>query len=88
MSAIIGRTYPGQTHAYDLGKFLFSDEPGDAARGWVASFLRVRYETDDEYEGLLQAMDDTLEPAFKTPAPKASPLSKSPSLLTGWTIRI
>lgn len=64
-----GHTLDRQT-AYDLGKFLFSDEPGDAARGWVASFLRVRYETDDEYEGLLQAMDDTLGTPFKIPTPK------------------
>jgi len=60
--------------AYDLGKFLFSDEPGDAARGWVASFLRVRYETDDEYEGLLQAMDETLGDAFKIPPPQGGPI--------------
>ncbi len=60
--------------AYDLGKFLLSDEPGDAARGWVASFLRVRYETDDEYEGLLRAMGDTLVPSFKGPAPKGDPI--------------
>ena len=60
--------------AYDLGKFLFSDEPGDAARGWVASFLRVRYETDDEYEGLLQAMDDTIAPAFKMATPDGEPI--------------
>jgi len=60
--------------AYDLGKFLFSDEPGDAARGWIASFLRVRYESDDEYEGLLQAIDDTLDDNFKSPAPKGDPI--------------
>jgi anthranilate phosphoribosyltransferase len=60
--------------AYDLGKFLFSDTPGDAARGWVASYLRVRYETDDEYAGLLQAMNETLEPAFKAPVPKGEPI--------------
>ena len=60
--------------AYDLGKFLFSDEPGDAARGWVASFLRVRYETDDEYEGLLQAMNDALSPAFRMPTPQGEPI--------------
>jgi len=68
-----GHTLDRQT-AHDLGKFLFSDEPGDAARGWVASFLRVRYETDDEYEGLRQAMEETLEPAFKTPTPKGEPI--------------
>ena len=55
---LMGHTLDRQT-AYDLGKFLFFDEPGDAARGWVASFLRVRYETDDEYEGLLQAIEGT-----------------------------
>jgi anthranilate phosphoribosyltransferase len=60
--------------AYDLGKFLFSDEPGDAARGWVASFLRVRYETDDEYEGLLQAIEETIVPAFKVQAPEGQPI--------------
>jgi len=70
---LIGHTLDKHT-AYDLGKFLFSDEPGDAARGWVASFLRVRYETDDEYEGLLQAMEDTLEPAFKISTPKGEPI--------------
>jgi len=68
-----GHTLDRQT-AYDLGKFLFSDGPGDAARGWVASFLRVRYETDDEYEGLLQAMDETIAPAFKIPLPAGGPI--------------
>jgi len=70
---LLGHTLGRQT-AYDLGKFLFSDEPGDAARGWVASFLRVRYETDDEYEGLLQAMDETLAPAFKIPPAVGEPI--------------
>ncbi len=68
-----GHTLDRQT-AYDLGKFLFSDGPGDAARGWVASFLRVRYETDDEYEGLFQAIEDTFEPAFKLPVPQGQPI--------------
>ena len=70
---LMGHTLDKQT-AYDLGKFLFSDVPGDAARGWVASFLRVRYETDDEYEGLLQAIDDSLAPAFKALTPKGGPI--------------
>jgi len=70
---LAGHTLDKHT-AYDLGKFLFSDEPGDAARGWVASFLRVRYETDDEYEGLMHAMDDTLGTPFKIPAPQGEPI--------------
>jgi len=68
-----GQTLDKKT-AYELGKFLFSDESGDAARGWVASFLRVRYETDDEYEGLLQAIHDTLELGFKIPVPEGQPI--------------
>lgn len=60
--------------AYDLGKFLFSEQKGDAARGWIASFLRVRYETDDEYEGLLQAIDETIAPAFKRAVPAGEPI--------------
>jgi len=68
-----GHTLDRQT-AYDLGKFLFSDEPGDTARGWLASFLRVRYETDEEYEGLLKAIDDTMAPVFKVPAPHGDPI--------------
>lgn len=70
---LTGHTLDKHT-AYDLGKFLFSNEPGDAARGWVASFLRVRYETGDEYEGLLQALEETFTPAFKIPAPKGEPI--------------
>jgi anthranilate phosphoribosyltransferase len=68
-----GQTLDKQT-AYDLGKFLFSDEPGDGARGLVASFLRVRYETADEYEGLLQAVTETLSPAFKSLVPPGAPI--------------
>jgi len=68
-----GHTLDQQT-AYDLGKFLFSNEPGDTARGWVASFLRVRYETDDEYQGLLEAINDTIVPEFKTPTPQGDPI--------------
>jgi anthranilate phosphoribosyltransferase len=50
--------------AYQLGEFLFSNKPGDGARGLVASILRVRYETDDEYEGLLKALKETFDPNF------------------------
>ncbi len=60
--------------AYDLGKFLFSDGPGDGARGLIASFLRVRYETDDEYEGLLKAMHETLIPTFTSLPPQGAPI--------------
>ncbi len=68
-----GKTLDKAT-AYDLGKFLFSKEKGDGARGLISSFLRVRYETDDEYEGIWQAMQDTIEPAFKDPTPAGDPI--------------
>ena len=70
---IAGHTLDRAT-AYDLGKFLFSDEPGDAARGVIASYLRVRYETDDEYEGIGQAIQDTFREPFKSPAPEGAPI--------------
>ncbi len=60
---MLGNTLDKAT-AYELGRFLFSDEPGNAARGLVASALRVRYETDDEYEGILKAMQETINPSF------------------------
>lgn len=63
-----------QKTAYILGKFLFSDEPGDACRGIVASVLRVRYETADEYAGLLQAMEDCVGPEFRQPIPPGDPI--------------
>ena len=60
--------------AYHLGQFLFSDEPGDGARGLIASALRVRYETDDEYQGLLQAMEETVAPQFRAEDPSTRPI--------------
>jgi anthranilate phosphoribosyltransferase len=75
---ICGQLLAGQTldkdTAYKLGQFLFSGDLSDGARGWVASFLRVRYESDDEYAGLLQAMHDTLAPAFKILTPPGEPV--------------
>lgn len=58
--------------AYALGRFLLSDEPGDTARGLIASALRVRYETDDEYEGILKAMQEAIAPEFSRPVSHGS----------------
>ena len=68
-----GQTLDQHT-AYDLGKFLFSNDQGDGARGLVASFLRVRYETPDEYAGIWQAMQETLMPTFCQPTPAGQPI--------------
>lgn len=60
--------------AYQLGKFLLSDQPGDGARGLIASALRVRYETADEYEGLLLSLQDTIAGPFQVPVPDGDPV--------------
>ena len=70
---IAGHTLDKGT-AYDLGRFLFSKDPGHGARGLIASFLRVRYETADEYEGLWQAMQGTIENAFNAVTPLGEPV--------------
>ena len=62
--------------ALELGRFLFADTPGERARGLAASILRVRYETDDEYEGLLTAMRETVVPAFREPVPEGAPIAQ------------
>lgn len=63
-----------QATAYRLGQFLLSNQPGDGARGLAASILRVRYETADEYQGLLCAMEETLEKSFRTAPPAGDPV--------------
>ncbi len=45
-----------EEEAKALGLFLFSDEIGDSFRGMAVSVLRIRYETDDEYKGLYNAI--------------------------------
>ncbi len=60
--------------AHRLGKFLFSNDPGDCARGMIASVLRVRYETPDEYDGLLRAMQETIEKPFCQKVPAGDPV--------------
>ncbi len=60
--------------AHRLGKFLFKEGPGDGARGLIASALRVRYETADEYEGLLKAIHETLESPFLQDIPSGDPI--------------
>lgn len=70
---IEGKTFDKQT-AYDLGKFLLSNEAGDGARGFIASYLRVRYETHDEYESIWKAMQETIVPAFRGATPSGEPI--------------
>lgn len=60
--------------AYQLGKFLLSDQPSDAARALAAIVLRVRYETADEYDGILQSIRETFQPAFQDLPPAGQPV--------------
>lgn len=57
-----------------LGDFLFSSEPGDGARGMAASIMRVRYETSEEYTGILRSIQDTIEPLFREAVPPGDPI--------------
>ncbi len=45
--------------ATELGTFLFSDEQGESFRGMAVSILRIRYESDDEYKGLYNAINSS-----------------------------
>ncbi len=60
--------------ARDLGDFLFSSEPGDGARGMAAAVMRVRYETPEEYTGILRSIQDTIEPPFREAVPPGEPV--------------
>ncbi|TXK47931.1 anthranilate phosphoribosyltransferase [Pontibacter qinzhouensis] len=56
--------------ARELGTFLYADSPGESLRGMAASMLRIRYETMEEYQGLIEAATPTFTPGFKEPAPQ------------------
>lgn len=63
-----------QKTAKDCGLFLFSDQPGNGARGLIASILRVRYETNEEYAGLLESLHLSMEDPFQTSIPEGNPV--------------
>ena len=50
--------------AEQLGYYLFSDEPCETFRGLAASIMRVRHETNEEYQGLMRAAEGTFTPGF------------------------
>ena len=57
-----------------LGDFLFSTEAGDGARGMAAAIMRVRYETPEEYAGILCSIQQTLERPFREGVPQGDPV--------------
>ncbi|WP_019989489.1 hypothetical protein [Rudanella lutea] len=53
------------SEAEQLGDYLFGNEPCEAFRGFAASIMRVRHETNDEYLGLMRAAERTFTPGFR-----------------------
>ncbi|MCC9138306.1 anthranilate phosphoribosyltransferase [Pontibacter silvestris] len=57
------------SEAQKLGNYMFSDLPGETFRGMAASMLRIRYESDEEYQGLMAAANLTFKPGFHDTVP-------------------
>jgi len=53
------------SEAHQLGDFLLSNEPCETFKGMAVSILRVRYETNDEYQGLYEAVKSSYTPGFQ-----------------------
>jgi anthranilate phosphoribosyltransferase len=70
---LLSGKYLNKNESTQLGAYLFSDEPGEALRGMAASILRIRYETDEEYEGLIEAANATFTEGFQNPVVTGQP---------------
>ncbi|ALJ00224.1 hypothetical protein [Rufibacter tibetensis] len=67
---LLDRAHLTKKEANRLGTFLYSDAPGETFRGMAASMLRIRYETDEEYHGLMEAANATFSTGFQENGPK------------------
>ncbi|CCH56308.1 Anthranilate phosphoribosyltransferase-like protein [Fibrisoma limi BUZ 3] len=52
------------SEARQLGDYLFGEGNCESFRGMAASIMRVRHETNDEYQGLMEAAESTFSPGF------------------------
>lgn len=52
------------SEAHQLGDYLFGDGDCETFRGLAASIMRVRHETNEEYQGLMRAAERTFSPGF------------------------
>ncbi len=52
------------SEAHQLGDYLFGDGECETFRGLAASIMRVRHETNEEYQGLMRAAEQTFSPGF------------------------
>ncbi len=50
--------------AEQLGDYLFGEGSCETFRGLAASIMRVRHETNEEYQGLMRAAERTFSPGF------------------------
>lgn len=71
---LLNREHLSRQEASQLGDYLFSEEPGEAFRGMAASMLRIRYETEEEYQGLMEAATRTFSEGFREAVKPAAPL--------------
>ncbi len=62
------------SEAEQLGDYLFGNGPCETFRGLAVGILRVHHETNDEYQGLMRAIERTFSPAFKTKPTTKLPL--------------
>ena len=52
------------SEAEQLGHYLYGEEECETFRGLAASIMRVRHETNEEYQGLMRAAEATFLPGF------------------------
>ncbi len=52
------------SEAQQLGDYLYGEEECETFRGLAASIMRVRHETNEEYQGLMRATERTFSPGF------------------------
>ncbi len=71
---ILNKTSLDPQEAEQLGDYLLSHSPGESFRGMAASVLRIRYETEAEYLGLIRAAEATYTAGFRSPAPAPKPV--------------
>lgn len=52
------------SEAHQLGDYLYGEGACETFRGLAASIMRVRHETNAEYQGLMRASETTFSPGF------------------------
>ncbi|KAA3437652.1 anthranilate phosphoribosyltransferase [Rufibacter hautae] len=71
---LLDKAHLTKDEAKQLGTFLYSDAPGETFRGMAASMLRIRYETEEEYHGLIEAANATFSAGFQEIRPETEVL--------------